>query len=223
MELPYTLIPVNHLDRAKGRLRALLNPAQRAELALMTLTTVWEAALEATAGVAILTADVRVRVLLGPTAHVIDESPEVHGLNGQLTAAIARMSSDGTLRGGPLLVLHADLPLATAASIREFVACSPGSNSATMVRSGDGGTNAMLLWPAGGLELAYGADSAARHEANALAAGRQVAWCESDGLTLDLDMPVDLEVLLARPGGAETPAGKALVAMDVLGTRGVPE
>ncbi|MEO9254497.1 MAG: 2-phospho-L-lactate guanylyltransferase [Tepidiformaceae bacterium] len=214
---------MNHLDRAKGRLAALLSPAQRAELALMTLTTVWEAALEATAGVAILTADPRVRVLLGPSADVIEESAEAHGLNGQLTAAVARLSSDGTLRGGPLLILHADLPLATVESIREFVAYSPGPNSATLVRSGDGGTNAMLLWPADGMELAYGSGSAAKHEANALAAGRRVAWCESAGLTLDLDMPVDLAALLARPGGADTLAGKALTAMDVVGKLGATE
>jgi 2-phospho-L-lactate guanylyltransferase len=218
VELPYTLIPVNHLDRTKGRLASLLSTAQRAELALMTLTTVWEAALEATAGVAILTGDARVRVLLGPSAYVIEEREDAHGLNEQLTGALARMVSDKTVREGPLLILHADLPLATADGIRTLIACSPGPNSVTMVRSGDGGTNAMLLWPASGMELAYGRDSAGKHEANARSAGRQVAWCDSDELTLDLDTPADFARLFADPRGAETLAGKALTAMGVPGS-----
>jgi 2-phospho-L-lactate guanylyltransferase len=181
---------------------------------------VWEAAMEATAGVAILTADERVGLLLGPSAYVIEESAEAQGLNGQLTAAVARLLADGTVREGPLLILHADLPLATADSVRELLACSPGANSVTMVKSGDGGTNAMLLAPAARMALAYGPGSAALHEANALAAGRQVAWCDSAELALDLDTPADLAALLTHPRGPETLAGKALAEMGVSGITG---
>lgn len=216
MELPYTLIPVSHLDRAKTRLAALLEPNERAELAFATLSTVWQAALKATAGVGILTSDQRIATLLGPQAVILPESPSEQTLSGQLSAAIYQLSAEGVLReDAAVLILHADLPLATPAAADALVRASPAAPSVTIVRSGDGGTNAMLMAPPMRFALAYGPNSAALHEAAARAAGMLVTWHDSPELALDLDTPADIEMLLRHPGGPATLAGKALARMDI--------
>ena len=216
MDTPLTLIPVNQLDRAKGRLSALLDARQRAELALATLTTAWQAALEVSSAVVILTADLRIPSLLGPRAVVLRESAAAHGLNEQLSFATATLIEERKLGDNScLLILHADLPLATPHAIQALFAAAPAPPSVTIVRSGDGGTNAMLQCPPGKLALAYGPESAARHEAAAGNAGMTVAWHESPELALDLDTPADIATLLNMPAGWTSPAGRALAAMNI--------
>lgn len=216
MDLPYTLIPVNHLDRAKTRLAALLEPNERAELAFATLSTVWQAALKATAGVGILTSDQRIATLLGPQAVILSESPSERTLSGQLSAAIYQLVAEGTVgEKAAILILHADLPLATPVAVEALVRGAPGADAVTMVRSGDGGTNAMLMAPPMRFALAYGPNSAAQHEAAARAAGMLVTWHDSPELALDLDTPADIELLLRHPAGPQTLAGKALSRMNI--------
>lgn len=216
MRGPLVLIPVNRLDRAKGRLATLLDADQRAELALTTLATAWEAAVEATGAAVILTADPRVAVLLGPGADVIEEDPAIAGLNAQLTRARARLIDGGRIgTAEPILILHADLPLATPGAIEALVAASPGEGSATMVASADGGTNALLEWPAGRMQLAYGPGSAAQHEHAARDAGLVVAWHESAALRLDLDTPADVVALLNDANGVRSAAGRLLSTFDL--------
>ncbi len=212
MPVPRILIPVNRLDRAKARLADVLTPGQREQLAVATLATVYAAAIGTGAEVTVLTADERVHALLPRGATIMPESPELRGLNAQLERAVAALHE---LEPASLLILHADLPLATAEAIQALTAAAPASPSATIVRSADGGTNAMLLSPAGRFELAYGPDSAAKHEANARAAGLAVIIHHSPALELDLDTPADLATLLAIPGGPTTTAGAALTAMHL--------
>lgn len=223
MDAPLTLIPVNQLDRAKGRLSTLLDARQRAELALVTLTTAWHAALEVSSAVVILTADLRIHSLLGPRAVVLRESPDAHGLNEQLALATTTLIQERKLREDAcLLILHADLPLATPPAIHALFAAAPPPPSATIVRSADGGTNAMLQCPPGKLALAYGLGSAAKHEAAARNAGMTVAWHESPELALDLDTPADIATLLNLPAGWNSPAGRTLATMGIRERLGLP-
>jgi 2-phospho-L-lactate guanylyltransferase len=205
------LVPVNRLDRAKGRLAELLTPAERVELAEATLLTVVAAAQDAGFALAILTADRRVGDLVGTPARMVAEDPALRGLNAQIEAAIAVLD----VPSGGLLIVHADLPLATGAALRSVVSAAAPAPSATLVRSGDGGTNAMLLRPPGRCALAYGRGSFALHRAAAEAAGMEVRAVEVPELALDLDTPADLDALLAHPGGTDTRAGRLLVAWRI--------
>lgn len=207
------LVPVNRLDRAKGRLAAVLTAEERARLALATVGTVLAACRDAGLVVTLLTNDPVVVRAAGAGVRVLNEDPGVHGLNAQLEAAVARMPA----APGGLLILHADLPLATGNELGALAAAAPGPPSATLVRSRDGGTNALLLRPAGTFALAYGPASFAKHEAAARAAGMAVCICESEALALDLDTPEDLQAFLAMPGASATPAGQLLT------TLGIPE
>ncbi|MCC6382743.1 MAG: 2-phospho-L-lactate guanylyltransferase [Dehalococcoidia bacterium] len=210
---PLTLIPVNRLDRAKGRLTALLTPEERARLLLATLETVLAACREANFPVTLVTADAVVVRMAGPTVRVLNEEPGLQGLNEQLQGAMARLPP----APGGLLILHADLPLASARALTDLEAAAPPRPSATIVRSGDGGTNAMLLRPPGGFPLAYGQGSCARHEAAARAAGYALQRLPESVLGMDLDTVDDVRAFLALPAAAGTRAGQ------LLATRGLKE
>lgn len=213
MSGPVVLVPVNRLDRAKGRLAESLTPGERSALAIATLRTVLEACRDAGLRTIVLTADPAVGPIAAEwDAEVHDETPTARGLNGQLEAAIAAIEAPP----GGLLILHADLPLATGKALRAFVAAAPPPSSVTMVRSGDGGTNAMLLRPPGRFALAYGTNSFALHEAASEAAGIAVTVVEDDRLALDLDTPADIAAFLARDDarGTRAAAVMATLALD---------
>ena len=199
------LIPVNRLDRAKGRLAALLAPEERAELVRRSLATVLEAVAGAGLEAVVLTSDEDVRALLPEGVRILGEDAEVRGLSAQLERAAERLDVQ------ELLILHADLPLVTAEALRDLVAQAPAAPSATLVRPADGGTNAMLLRPPGRFALAYGQGSGDLHEAAAREAGLEVRRADVPALALDLDMPADARGLLSTAEGRATEAGRYLV------------
>ena len=155
--MPVVLIPVNRFERAKGRLSERFSAAERAQLAIATFETVARAAHDAGLLSVALTPDPETVRALGLATEVIGESPQLHGLNGQLEGIAPQL-------GAEILILHADLPLATGGAITAFLEAAGGAEAA-LVRSGDGGTNAMLLRPPGRFPLAYGANSFAAHDA----------------------------------------------------------
>lgn len=208
MTLP-VLIPVNRLDRAKGRLAPLLNEAEREELSLITARTVAHAA---GPGAIVLTADERAAELLSDVCRVLPEAPGLTGLNAQLEHAIHSLIADGTI-ADRLLILHADLPLVRSWTIADLAAEDPGPGSIVIVRSPDGGTNALLLHPPGRFPLAYGPGSCDRHIAAARAAGLRVVESPNRELQLDLDTPADIAALLATARGQQTAAGHYLLAI----------
>jgi 2-phospho-L-lactate guanylyltransferase len=201
---PVTVIPVNRLDRAKGRLADLLSVEERASLQLHTLKTVVAAVRGAGLEPRVLTADETIAREL-PGVEVVPEQAALSGLNAQLETAIRGLQE--------VLILHADLPLASGAEVRSLVESAPHGLSVTMVRSPDGGTNAMLLRPPGRFALAYGPDSHAKHSSAAEAAGMSVTTVDSPALSLDLDTRADVAALLASEPGRLSPAGRYLLSI----------
>ena len=203
------LIPVNRLDRAKGRLAALLEPEERAELVRQSLAVVLAAVEDAGMEAVVLTSDEAVEAEV--PAGVLGEDPELQGLSAQLERAAESLGVE------ELLILHADLPLITAQALRDLVAQAPPAPSATLVRPGDGGTNAMLLRPPGRFPLAYGRGSGDLHEAAARQAGVAVRRADAPALALDLDTPADVRALLSTAAGRATAAGRYLVEIGIEG------
>lgn len=199
------LIPMASPLRAKGRLAAILDPDQRRELALTSLRTVVEAAASAGAEPVVLTP---VPALLGPIegGRLMAEAPGSEGLNSALEAALRRLPP------GPVLILHADLPLASASELGRLLGVLEGSRAplAVVVRSRDGGTNALAADPARSFPLSYGPNSFSRHVAAAHAAGVAVVALASTDLSLDLDTAADIRALLATERGRDSHAGRLL-------------
>ncbi|GAB4337242.1 MAG: hypothetical protein Kow0010_25320 [Dehalococcoidia bacterium] len=211
MAPPTILVPVNRLAEAKERLAPLLDDAERAELARITMETVVEAAGDV-GKVVVLTNDPAVQRAVAGRAAILVERPALRGLNAQLEAALATLVDGGATE---VLVLHADLPLATAGALRRLVEAAPVAPSVTIARPPDGGTNAMLLRPPGRFRLAYGKGSCDRHAAAAREAGMAVRLVEPPELTLDLDTPGDVRRLLEGDAGRASRAGRYLRAIGV--------
>lgn len=211
------LIPVNRLDRAKGRLAALLEPEERAELVRRSLAAVLAAVEGAGMEAVVLTSDAAVEAEVPAGVRILREDPDLRGLSAQLERAAERLS------GGELLILHADLPLVSAEALRELVAQAPEAPSATLVRPGDGGTNALLLRPPGRFALSYGHGSGDLHEAAAREAGLAVRRADVPALALDLDTPADVRRLLSTAEGRGTAAGRYLVGLGIEGRAALGE
>lgn len=206
-----TLVPVNRLDKAKGRLDGLLSPEERAALALITTRTVVDGA-TGLGPVAVLTADETVSHEFRSRVRILEEEPALRGLNAQLESGLRRLAEYESV-----LILHADLPLAAMDGLRAFMEAAPGGNSVTIVRPADGGTNAMLLRPPGRFSLAYGVGSCAKHVEAAERAGMTVTVMHSPELEVDLDTPEDVAALLATEAGRASKAGAYLVGRGVEG------
>jgi 2-phospho-L-lactate guanylyltransferase len=198
------IVPVNRLDRAKGRLADVLTPPQRSELALATLATVLAAVEGTDSRALILSADPAVRDAVAAPHEAADEDRAVSGLNQQLAAAIRVLDAPG------VVILHGDLPLVTAGALKSVLDAAPAAPSVTLVESGDGGTNVMLLRPARIIALHYGRGSAALHRTAAASAGASVTTVEVPEIALDLDTPADIQRLLGSEQGRTSAAGRLL-------------
>jgi len=118
---------------------------------------------------------------------VVEEPPGTHDLNGALATAAA------ALRGrDPLLVVAADLPLASAAGLERVLEAAQAP--VAVVPSHDGGGTNVLAWrdPAS-FAPSFGPDSAARH----LTVPGAVR-VDEPGLALDVDTADDLRLVAER-------------------------
>ena len=204
------LIPVKDRAKAKARLASALDEQGRRELATALFRDVLTAAVGCSAldGVAVVTRDPDALALAGEAG--AETLPDPGDLNGSLDAAAQALADRGIER---VLVLHADLPLVSAAAI-EAVAAS--SSDVALVSSGDGGTNAMAC-PTGAFGFCYGVGSAQSHKEAAWDADLEPELLDIPELALDIDMPVDLERLQSAIEAGRTAGRHTLAALISLG------
>jgi len=196
------LLPVKRLKGAKQRLSPVLSEVERTDLARAMLLDVLVALRHAwgLAGIAVVTQDAEARGLAREHGAALIRETD-GGLNAALTVGLSTLASYGA---GGALILHSDLPLATAGEVTAFVAAHPGGHAATFSPARDGGTNAMLVSPVDSLPLSYGEGSFEKHRAAAIERGMAVTLLGLPGLELDIDTPDDLRLLLARGVGGHT-------------------
>jgi 2-phospho-L-lactate guanylyltransferase len=138
-----------------------------------------------------------------------------HGLNAALNLARAHAAAVGAQE---ILILPADLPLVTRADVNIMIESGRRDGIALACDRAGTGTNALFLPVRSAFRFQFGADSRARHVAEAARAGRAPALVESPGLAFDVDTPADLDHLRAardaryaflrtRTGGSAWPKG----------------
>ena len=187
--MPVPLIPVKALAEAKGRLAPEVGPLQRRLLAIAMFEDV-VAALQSVRGLerpVVVSPDREVwRRADAMGCRVVEEPAGAGDLNGALAAAAAAANGSG------LLVVAADLPLASAAGLERVLAAAEAP--VAVVPSHDGGGTNVLAWrdPAS-FAPSFGPDSAARH----LAVPGAVR-VDEPGLALDVDTAADLELVAGR-------------------------
>lgn len=171
------IVPLKPTGQRKTRLAGLLSVEQRDRLAIAMFHHVAATlrAVPAIADIAILSPSAPP----GWTAGWIRD--QGRGLNAELYDAAAA-------RGQNLLIIHADLPLLTAADIFELISCSPTRSAIAPDRHGTG-TNALALRDQPDFDFAFGDNSLPRHLAQAR---RPLRMVERLGLGLDVDTWDDL-------------------------------
>jgi 2-phospho-L-lactate guanylyltransferase len=208
------LVPVKRLAQAKSRLRPVLSDGQRREFVLAMLEDVLRLTLgqPAIGATAVVTADEDVLAFarrLG--AQPIREPPSVRGLNAALAFAadvLARQGATG------LLVLPADVPLATPADI-EAILTAWKEAPVVLCPSHSGGTGALALRPPQAIPFRFGPRSFAAHRRAAVERGLPVAVVSRPGLALDIDRPEDLAAVLAADGSRSREALQAIALTAV--------
>ena len=147
---------------------------------------------------------------------MLDEDAALAGLNAQLTGARARLIERGRIgTAEPILILHADLPLATPGAIEALVAISPASTPRRWSRAATAARTRCWSGPRVAWRSPMGRAAPREHERAARDAGLAVAWQESPALALDLDTPADMLALLNDAGGVRSPAGRLLSTFDL--------
>jgi 2-phospho-L-lactate guanylyltransferase len=189
--MPVPLVPLKALAEAKGRLAPEVGPLQRRLLAIAMFEDVIAAlqAVPALAAPVVVSPDREVwRRADAMGCRVVEEPPGAGDLNAALAAA-ARAAEVGN--GSPLLVVAADLPLASAAGLERVLAAEA---AVAVVPSADGaGTNVLAWRDPASFAPSFGPDSAARH----LAVPGAVR-VDDPGLSLDVDTVEDLRAVAGR-------------------------
>jgi 2-phospho-L-lactate guanylyltransferase len=178
--LPVAIIPIRSLD-GKSRLSASLDPTVRIGIIRDLASRVVAASVEASMHVIVVSADTGVASLVRDLGATVAADPGT-GLDDA-----ARIGVDAAA-GEPWLVLHADLPLVTAAAVASVVdrVCV---GRTVLVPSLDGGTNAVAS--TGPFSFSFGPGSFHRHLAH-----RPDADVVVDArLGIDLDTPAHLGAL----------------------------
>jgi 2-phospho-L-lactate/phosphoenolpyruvate guanylyltransferase len=188
--MPVPLVPVKALAAAKGRLGPWLSPLERRLLAIAMFEDV-VTALQATPGLAaplVVSPDREMwRRAAATGCRVVEEPGGGEGLNAALALAAERAGDEG------LLVVAADLPLASASGLRrvlEAAALAP----VAVVPSHDGdGTNVLAWREPASFAPRFGPGSAARH----LSVPGAVR-VDEPGLAMDVDTVEDLRLVAGR-------------------------
>jgi 2-phospho-L-lactate guanylyltransferase len=185
-------IPIKPFGVAKARLSGRLDATARSRLGKAVATRTAEAATDAGALVAIVTADRGVAGWARSNGYlVIDETMSPRdGLNGAAEAAVI----EATRRRRSWAIIHADLPLVTPASLGLIF--SLAAKHVVMVPAHDGGTN-VIAGRSTEFRFAYGKGSFHRH----LASHPNARVVTHPQLALDLDTARDLTRASIDPAG----------------------
>jgi 2-phospho-L-lactate guanylyltransferase len=194
----HAIVPVKSLALAKSRLSEMLDPSERRALALAMLEDVLRL-LQATPVVSRFgvvsrdTSVLRVAQQMGAD-RLSDQSTD---LNGALTQAASQYTQAGARA---LLILHADLPLATPDELGRMAAKLATPNDIALAPARDAGTNALACITPHPIPFLFGGHSLERHVHAAREQRLTPHLVRSRGLERDIDRPEDLIWLLETPG-----------------------
>jgi len=191
----WAIVPVKPLRRGKSRLAGMLSEDQRTRLnryllehVLTILKEIPE--IEHTLVVSRDPAALALTRDMGGRTVLEDGAP-------LFNTAIKRATIVAKAQGAhAVLVLPADLPLIKPADIKNIL--KRGKKTPVVVIAPDrrhDGTNGLFINPAGLIEYGYGPGSFHIHSERAIQAGATLVVIESRNISLDLDLPEDLEAL----------------------------
>jgi 2-phospho-L-lactate guanylyltransferase len=190
----WAIIPVKPLNRAKSRLSDVLTPEERQRLAERMLRHMLEViqAVPQIIGTLVISRDNKVLAIAREyNALTVQESgsPE---LNKALTRATQVVS---TWRADSVIILPADLPLIQPEDISQMIHKGQQRGVSVVIATDhqQDGTNALFIRPPGVIPYAFGQNSFTTHCEMAREADINLYIYESERVSLDIDLPEDLE------------------------------
>ncbi len=195
----WALVPVKDMASAKERLAPVLSAGERRELFRAMLGDVLRA-LSKTAsldGIAMITRDSEAQALGRRFGAEIISEDENSGQTAAVAHGIAKLMARGV---AGIMQVPGDVPLATAAEFEIAIAAHLPAPAMTIVPARDEqGSNCVLCSPPDAVPLSFGDNSFFPHLDAARRGGIAPVIQPLPGLGLDIDTPVDLAELLARP------------------------
>lgn len=190
-------VPVKSLERAKGRLSAVLEPLERAALTLAMLEDVLDASMAqpgwqtwvVSPDEAVLEVSARRRARPVP-----EEDPGLLAALHQVEEEVAGADA--------LTVVLGDLPLITADALAAVLTTL--GPVVGVPSDSDGGTNVLLRRPPLTIPARFGTDSFRKHRQAAESRDLPFAEVRAPELAFDLDRPEDVSRLTDRPGHSRT-------------------
>ena len=193
------LIPFKSLATAKQRLAPALNAQQRSQFAEAMLRDV----LNAAAGVvprirvALVTGDRHAQAMAREFGFTIIEDER----NESETAAIEMATAWSEQQGfDTTIVIPADIPLIMADELHRVLQSAPLEGAVFVPAYDRRGSNCILRRPASLIPLRFGNDSFLPHCEAMKRTGKELVILESPGIGLDVDNPLELELLVRRDG-----------------------
>jgi 2-phospho-L-lactate guanylyltransferase len=191
----WAIVPVKPLRRGKSRLSGVLSEEERANLNQYLLAHTIDT-LKATPEVEHVLVTSRDPAALALAREHGARTVQENGAP-KLNIALARatvIAKTYTTRG--VLIFPADLPLITPEDVRAMLNCA--HDPPVVVVAPDRrrqGTNALLVCPTGLIEYQFGPGSFQQHCERARQAGARLEICDLPSLSLDVDLPEDLDLL----------------------------
>jgi len=192
----YALIPVNKLDEAKTRLSGMLSVGDRKGLVLSMLCDVLDS-LEGIETVIISPTDFK--DVLDYDFHFIHEEKK-EGLN----AAVKKASQYAIDKGAKAtLFIPADTPLLTRSHVNEIIELGK-KHPLIISPSSRGGTGILYRRPPFIIDSRFTSSSFSDHEKEARKRGVEMFVYDSFAISLDIDVPEDIEEFLLHGMGTKT-------------------
>lgn len=191
----WAVLPLKGTEDAKNRLSTILSADERADIVtamahdmLNTLTSS-----NKLSGVIVVSDSQDIQeIAKGYPVEILAESKE-KGLSSAVKHAAKTLEGRGI---NIMLVIHGDIPFATANDIDNLIkVCTPSPSVAIVPCSGKDGTNVMVCSPPTAIDFHYGKNSFAKHcdlaaHNNIIALG-----VLNEHLAIDIDMPADLKTV----------------------------
>jgi 2-phospho-L-lactate/phosphoenolpyruvate guanylyltransferase len=191
----WAILPVKPLEQGKTRLSAVLSKDERWILNTTMLGNTLKALIHAKGVDRILVVSQDPAVLAASRSfgvQILQEEP-LSNLNRAVTLGVRFAVAH---KAGPVMVLPADLPLLDAALIQLLVGRLTGVDELIILPDRrDEGTNGLLISPPDLFKYQFGVDSFRRHIHQAQENGMRVEIVRIPELSLDLDLPEDLDLL----------------------------
>jgi 2-phospho-L-lactate guanylyltransferase len=194
----WALVPVKALDGAKQRLEPCLGN-ERGEFSFAMLSDVLKALMMSSEvnNIAVVTADHRVERLVKKQGLLAVPETGLQGMNAAIRQGVEKVRTLGASR---IMIIHADIPLATGEEIDRIYGLfdqrqsQTGENLVAISPAADKlGTN-LLCFDAGlPISFRYGPDSYRKHLEAVAELSATVMTIDSGTISIDIDESVDID------------------------------